>query len=497
MARQLIDIGFNDNDGTGDRLRDAMRKVNQNFEELYEGTVDTNVQIVTNTIAITELNGNLTLDPNGTGTVLITKGLTINTAEEPTSKFIVLDTDGTDLFKVDPLRRNATFDTTTDEAGFFVTGNMVVMGDSTSLASNVSLGSGNSVINFQGNINSSLIPSVDSSYNLGANGKRWNALYANTLNVTTISLTNANIANLVSANLAHITTEITIGNLVLRSNELVNTISNQNIDLKPSGTGIVYVPTKIKVGDELSALTPSVLNVTDTSDNPRHISMQNFSSGSTARGSLLIPNDSGNLTANYLEVGINSSNYDNASFDIHTAGSGYLITKDVDLFVGTAANGKDLVLHAGGTATENIVARVTDGSLILGNDSNTGELLQVNGDIKITGDIILQGRTLGHASVSTSSATNYTFALTDAENTVIRSNSTSGTVVLPTNANVAFATGTTLTVIFTGTGDLAWDQQSGVTVRSRDGALAFRGQYAAAAAIKIGTDEWVITGDLT
>ena len=35
MARKPIDIGTIGNDGTGDSIRDAFRKVNDNFRELY------------------------------------------------------------------------------------------------------------------------------------------------------------------------------------------------------------------------------------------------------------------------------------------------------------------------------------------------------------------------------------------------------------------------------------------------------------------------------
>lgn len=37
MAKQTINIGTVANDGTGDRLRTAMDKVNDNFNELYSG----------------------------------------------------------------------------------------------------------------------------------------------------------------------------------------------------------------------------------------------------------------------------------------------------------------------------------------------------------------------------------------------------------------------------------------------------------------------------
>ena len=72
MARQIINIGSSANDGTGDPLRTAFDKINDNFQEVYgAGAAGTNIDISTNTIASTNTNGNITLDPNGTGLVVI------------------------------------------------------------------------------------------------------------------------------------------------------------------------------------------------------------------------------------------------------------------------------------------------------------------------------------------------------------------------------------------------------------------------------------------
>ena len=35
MAREIVDIGVEGNDGTGDAIREAFRKTNENFQELY------------------------------------------------------------------------------------------------------------------------------------------------------------------------------------------------------------------------------------------------------------------------------------------------------------------------------------------------------------------------------------------------------------------------------------------------------------------------------
>jgi len=38
MAKQTVNIGTTANDGTGDQLRDAFDKLNDNFDEVYAGT---------------------------------------------------------------------------------------------------------------------------------------------------------------------------------------------------------------------------------------------------------------------------------------------------------------------------------------------------------------------------------------------------------------------------------------------------------------------------
>jgi trimeric autotransporter adhesin len=74
MARQSINIGSSANDGTGDPLRTAFDKINDNFVELYGtdndiNTLDANLDV--NTFAITTgvTNGDITVTPNGTGSI--------------------------------------------------------------------------------------------------------------------------------------------------------------------------------------------------------------------------------------------------------------------------------------------------------------------------------------------------------------------------------------------------------------------------------------------
>ena len=79
MAYQAVNIGTSANDGTGDQLRAAFDKINDNFSEIYTelgGTSLSNISISGNTISIDDTNGNLTIDPNGTGTIILTGAVT-------------------------------------------------------------------------------------------------------------------------------------------------------------------------------------------------------------------------------------------------------------------------------------------------------------------------------------------------------------------------------------------------------------------------------------
>jgi hypothetical protein len=71
MSQQIvINYGAAPNDGTGDPLRTAFIKTDENFDNIWlAGPVGSNVTIANNTISVTDTNGNLVLSPNGIGVI--------------------------------------------------------------------------------------------------------------------------------------------------------------------------------------------------------------------------------------------------------------------------------------------------------------------------------------------------------------------------------------------------------------------------------------------
>src|SRR5210317_1797207 len=76
MAKQTINVGSTANDGTGDKLRDAFVKVNENFTELYnDDSGDVNSVNAGTGISVDQTTGNVTVTnsaPNATHTGEVT-----------------------------------------------------------------------------------------------------------------------------------------------------------------------------------------------------------------------------------------------------------------------------------------------------------------------------------------------------------------------------------------------------------------------------------------
>ena len=102
-------------------------------------------------------------------------------------------------------------------------------------------------------------------------------------------------------------------------------------------------------------------------------------------------------------------------------------------------------------------------------------------------------------SINAQTGTTYTPVLTDAGKIITTSNGSAITLTIPTNSSVAYAVGSSITIISIGAGLTTIAQGSGVTIASV-GATAtapvLRAQHSSATAIKIATDTWQVVGDI-
>jgi len=99
MSKQTINIGTSANDGTGDQLRNAFDKTNQNFDEVYlAGPADSNIQIADNAITSINTNGDIAITPDGVGVVTLSKD--VNALADMAVQGILSVTAATNLFSL-------------------------------------------------------------------------------------------------------------------------------------------------------------------------------------------------------------------------------------------------------------------------------------------------------------------------------------------------------------------------------------------------------------
>ena len=90
---------------------------------------------------------------------------------------------------------------------------------------------------------------------------------------------------------------------------------------------------------------------------------QNLNGGSSASTDFVAYNDLGDGTNNFVDMGISSSNYSDATYPIFTPGSGYVYNNGGEMIIGSQTH--DLLLFAGGVATTDWALRVNKTSKLI------------------------------------------------------------------------------------------------------------------------------------
>ena len=229
MAQQSINIGAAANDGSGDPLRTAFDKINDNFSELY--TVSgagpgNNLALSGNSIISEDSSGDIILDPNGTGRVVVATASELRFTDHVDNAVAYVDADGDIQFS-----SSLTFDGTDLVAG------SAKVSDLTS-----------------GRITyASTAGALVDNANLTFDGSTLTAASIVASDITDNRVVFGGTAGLLedSANLTFDGTTLTVGGQLSFNDNRISTInSNENIDLDPSGTGTVNfaVPTQTTVG---------------------------------------------------------------------------------------------------------------------------------------------------------------------------------------------------------------------------------------------------------
>lgn len=128
----------------------------------------------------------------------------------------------------------------------------------------------------------------------------------------------------------------------------------------------------------------NVISGKGTIDNYLQLNIQNNSSGTAASSDVVATADNGNETTNFVDMGINSSNYSSTGIlgGINTA---YLYSTGRDFSIGNASASRNLLFFTGGTATTNERMRITSAGNVGINTTSPTEKLQVEGNLRFSG----------------------------------------------------------------------------------------------------------------
>jgi len=187
MAKQTINIGTNQDDGTGDLLRVAFNKVNENFTEIYNelgGASLSSLNFNSNVISTDTTNQDIVLSPSGAGEVDISadtliRGALVVTGQSRSNTLQVdnnaqidgtLTVTGAATFGAITIGSTIASDLTVSGAvtaqGLFTANGSVDLGDTTA-----------DTITYVGRVDSSIVPSVTQNNDLGSATLKWRDLY--------------------------------------------------------------------------------------------------------------------------------------------------------------------------------------------------------------------------------------------------------------------------------------------------------------------------------
>ena len=209
-------------------------------------------------------------------------------------------------------------------------------------------------------------------------------------------------------------------------------------------------------------------------------------------------NHSGAIIALETKLGLTDSN---ASANAVLVGSGASTTSWTTtptiggLTIGSDGSGGDVTFYSG-TAGDSMVWDSSEEKLTITGTDGATALDIPDGNVTVTDSLTVSGGLVAPLQINAQTGTTYTFVAGDAGKLVTASNGSAQTYTVPPNSSVAYATGTTITVIGIGSGKVTLAQGSGVTINSKDSEKAIDGQHASVTIIKTATDTWQLVGAL-
>ena len=311
MAQELINIGITADDGTGDTIRGAGIKINNNFTELYANPLaTTTLGFLQNEISSTQSNADIVLKPSGTGSVVF-----------PAIRFNDNNIEGTRSNEDLILRANGSGSLVVDGIG--ISGTTITAIDS-------------SIVNINENLN------VDGTLTAGATTLSGAVQIESTLDVTGPTT----LSTMTVSGASSFVGTTTVDNLTFNDN-IIGTSSNADLNLTPGGTGVVNV-SNLTIDSSMN-FTDNVIKVTRSNDD---LTLSGNGTGSTQISNIDL--DSGTIDNTVIGAATPASGtFTTVSLTDTQLNAGQLNIKDNQITVNTPTNA-DLEISASGSGNVSI-----------------------------------------------------------------------------------------------------------------------------------------------
>jgi len=417
MAKQTINIGSSANDKTGDPLRTAFNKINENFTELYGASpFGQQVTISGNQVSANESNADLVLSGSGTGGVVAS----------------AVRIDGTSLSSSDSTQIN--INENLDVGGnITASGNITATGDIFANG-NINLGNASS--------DQTKVVGVFEADNIQIDG-------------TTITTNTTNGSVTITGNS---TGGVVVENLTVNDNT-ISSPSNSDIVIEPGGTGDVVLSALRINGTTLDSSDSSAITLAEAVDITGALTGTSGSfsttlavTGTTTLTGATTINNS--LTANSVTTNTIASNGSNADLSIQPSGTGDVLISalringtTLDSSDSTAITLAENVDVTGTLTTKDVTTtgnHVITGTSEIGSDITVkGSLIADNlttnsdGDLTLnpagSGEIVFSGN-VAHTGTQTTTGQLNTDNLRFDGNTISTTNSNGGLILAPNGA---------------------------------------------------------------
>ncbi len=178
------------------------------------------------------------------------------------------------------------------------------------------------------------------------------------------------------------------GNLTTFGTVSSSLIRTGNITMNDATAHNMVVDESLRVGvGSFPIIGNSVAQFGGTTDTYLQVNIQNHSNGTDASSDFVATNDIGDDSNYYVDLGINSSGYNNLDFSIGGPNDAYLVGNSNNLTIGTASASTAVIFHAGGTTAADEVMRITSDHYVGIGTTSPSTTFHVVGDSRIDGTL--------------------------------------------------------------------------------------------------------------